>query len=230
MAKKDMKNDKKNSSSSADKKNKKEPKTSAISPETKYAVYAVICLTLALFFFLAAFNAAGVAGDFIYSLFTGLFGVGFFLVPILCVLLGISFIQTVRPNIGLTHTASSFLFLFSSLGLLDLTLSDNQGGLVGHAVAWPFIHLFAAYVSFIFLFVIMIASLFVLFDRRPNFRALFNFLKNVFTKKAVVTSKTQTAEEVEMLGAVEVETEDEPEEIAEVAETKPIVEENDAAI
>ena len=61
--------------------------------ETRHAVLAVVMLFLALFFILSLFGGAGVAGAFCYTLFTELFGIGYFLVPLIFVLLGISFIK-----------------------------------------------------------------------------------------------------------------------------------------
>ena len=187
MAKKDKEIvDQKNKKSSRDKKENKPRKpeqSGRFSDGTMHSVFAVIAFALALFFTLSAFHGAGPAGNFFYSIFSALFGYGYILVPMLCLLLGVSFIQSVRPDVGLAHTISSALFLISSLGLIDIASStQHHGGAIGMIAAYPFMKLFGTYVSIIFLGGILIISLIMLLDARPNLLAFFQSVREFFQK------------------------------------------------
>ena len=51
-------------------------------PETKKSVLSVVFFTFALILILSYFGGAGRAGSYIYSAFDGLFGIGYFIVPL----------------------------------------------------------------------------------------------------------------------------------------------------
>lgn len=154
--------------------------------ETKHAVLAVIMLFLALFFILSLFGGAGVAGNFIHTLFGKLFGVGYFLIPLIFVLLGISFIKSIRPNITLSHSLSSLLFLCSGLGIVTIASGGTGGGIVGTAVAYPFVKLFDIYAGILLLGALLIISLFIMFDARPELMPLVRRFAALFAKKKSV--------------------------------------------
>ena len=119
---------------------KKQESTSSLKTETRYSIYAVISFLVALFFVFASFQGAGVAGSVLYSFFKGLVGVGYIFLPIVSVLLGVSFIQSERPKMGLLHTISATLFLLSTLGLIDIASNtSHSGGLLGRIFAFPFL-------------------------------------------------------------------------------------------
>lgn len=154
-----------------------------IKEETKHAVLAVIMFALALFFILSPFGKAGVVGNFFYSIFMKLFGMGYFLAPVICGLLGVSFIRSVRPNVTFSHTVSSLLFLLSSLGIMDIATKGQNAGFIGRAVAIPFVKLFDVYTSILFLGALLIISLLVLFDAKPKLMPLFSRLGKIFGRK-----------------------------------------------
>ncbi|MFA6397927.1 MAG: DNA translocase FtsK 4TM domain-containing protein [Candidatus Paceibacterota bacterium] len=154
-----------------------------IKEETKHGIYTVISFVLGLFFVLAAFRVGGPAGEFFYKIFSSLFGIGYFLIPVIFFLLGTSFIQSTRPGVGRSHTISSLLFLFSGLGLLDISFGTNASGVVGKIVAYPFVKLFDVYASIIFLGAIFIISLLVMFDVKPQLIPVFKKFINLFRKK-----------------------------------------------
>ncbi len=170
-----------------------------IKEETKHGIYALISFVLALFFVLGAFHGAGRAGIFFYTLFHFLFGWGYALVPILFLLLGISFVRSIRPNVGWAHTISSLLFLFASLGLIDLSSGARHGGgYMGRIAAFPFIKLFDVYIGAVFLTAILLISLFILFDTRPALMPFLGKLISLFRsnkKVAVEGMEAAPAEE-----------------------------------
>ncbi|MBU0611869.1 DNA translocase FtsK 4TM domain-containing protein, partial [Patescibacteria group bacterium] len=147
--------------------------------ETKHGIWAVIFFVLALFLFMSAFDIAGKAGKFAYEIFYFLLGYGYLLLPVLFVLLGSSFVKSERPNIGLTRTISGVAFLLSSLGLIDIASTEHAGGFLGKILSTPFVALFDIYVSIIFLGAILIISIIVMFDKKPE---LVPFLKYIWAK------------------------------------------------
>lgn len=185
MAKKNTQTKKDDAESSkvrGSKNNQIEPKESFLKDETRHGIYALITFVLVLFFTLAALKKAGVVGSYTYKGLYSLFGYGYFLLPILGTILGISFLKPERPHLAKIHTASASLFFLTSLGLLDIA-SKQSAGYIGSFVSWPFIKLFDVYVSVIFLSAILVGSLFVLFDRRPHITPLIEWIKNKLHKK-----------------------------------------------
>lgn len=140
----------------------------SLSDKTKNTVYAIISFVFALFFILSAFHSAGPAGNATRVALIYLFGVGFALVPFVALLLGFSFMKAERPNIGLSHTISSGLFLLSGFSLIDIIAGNGNGGVIGHAVAWPFLKLFDTAASIIILSGIFLVSIIILFDAFPS--------------------------------------------------------------
>jgi len=184
----------------------------SLGSETKNGIFSVISFVLALFFILSAFDKAGVAGRLFFDIFSYLFGIGYYLLPIISILLGISFLKALRPNIGLWHVISSIFILLASLGIIDI-FKTGEGGTVGTWASWPFIKLFDVYTSVLFLVAILIISLSVLYDKRPNIeflrtvlwnflRGVIGWLKNLFQRHAEEISND--AEEAELQESKEV--------------------------
>lgn len=192
--------------------------------ETKYSVFAVIAFIFSLFFILSAFGSAGPAGRGVYSVFSLLFGVGYFLLPVLLLFFGISLIQNGRPNIAFTQTIGSLLFLFSGLGLIDLS-AEGRGGYVGTITSYPFIQLFGTGVSAIFLVGILIISFLILFNTTLAPGVLFAWFKNLWarlTHKKVVESGEELMPEV-IVSITPEEEVFEAEPIPEEVEPEPVV-------
>ncbi len=186
--------------------NKNKIETSRLKTETKHGIWAVVFFVLALFLFMAAFSAAGVAGKFFYRILYYLLGVGYVLLPTLFLLLGSSFLKSNVPNIGATRTISSLLFLLSGLGIIDIASGTHAGGFLGKIFSIPLVALFDMYASLIFLGALLIISLLVMYDTKPE---LYNFFKNIlnlFKNKQVEEVQNNDADDTEE----EEETEEEP--------------------
>lgn len=152
--------------------------------ETRYTIYAIFAFVAAIFFILAAFKSGGIAGHFFYHIFHDvLFGIGYILLPVVLILLGISFSRTNRPSIGALHLISAGLFLFSSLGIIDIIAGNQSAGFIGEAASYPFRQLLDTKTAIIFLFAIFLISVLILFDTKPNFTALWVFIKGIFKRK-----------------------------------------------
>ncbi|MFA6301079.1 MAG: DNA translocase FtsK 4TM domain-containing protein [Candidatus Paceibacterota bacterium] len=166
--------------------------------ETKHGIIAVVFFVLAIFFLMAYFEIAGKAGVFVYEKLYLLLGVGYVLLPSLFILLGISFIKSEVPDIGWTRTASGIMFLLSSLGMIDNASDTHAGGFLGRVLSTPLVSLFDIYASQVFLGAILIISILVMFDVKPN---LLPFLKKIwsfFAKKKEAPLSLNEAEVAEV--------------------------------
>lgn len=154
--------------------------------ETKHGIWAIVFFVLALILFMSAFDIAGRAGKLIYNIFEYLLGIGYILLPILFILLGLSFVKSEKPNIGFTRTISSLMFLLSSLGIIDIVSeSKHAGGFLGKILPIPFVYFFDVLASVILLGAILIISLLVMFDARPALIPFFKKLLSLFKKKSI---------------------------------------------
>jgi len=175
--------------------------TNKLKTETKHGIFAIIFFVFALFFFMSAFSIAGPAGKSVYKIFYYLFGFGYALLPILCILLGSSFIKSERINIGWTRTISSIMFLFSGLGIIAISSNSEHhyGGLFGKIISEPLVALFDVYASIFFLGAILIISILVMFDTKPM---LISFFKKLWVwlrrKKSVEENEEEIIEDEEM--------------------------------
>ncbi len=182
-----------------------------IKDETRHTVFAVVFFVLAVFFVMAGFKGAGPAGSGVFRALSALFGIGYALAPILCVLLGMSFARSVRPNVGFTNTLGSALFLIGSLGLVDVaTGASHRGGIIGQFAAMPFLSLFGTYGSILFLGGILVIGIVVLFDTKPNIMSFGARIRAFFTRSQTEGVEDDDEEEYEEEEIAEEEEEDEP--------------------
>jgi DNA segregation ATPase FtsK/SpoIIIE, S-DNA-T family len=173
--------------------------------ETKHGIKAVIFFVLALFFLMAYFDLAGMAGEIAYEKLHYLLGVGYVLLPTLFALLGSSFVKADGPNFGLARVASSIMFLLSGLGIIDVLVGANAGGLLGRILSIPFMALFDFYASIVFLSAILLISILIMFDAKLE---LVPFLKKIW---ALIYRKKEVAQ---LENNVEEDTEEEELEVA----------------
>ena len=183
--------------------NDKGDKKVGLKTQTKHGIIAVVFFVLALFLLMSMsmFDIAGVAGKTIYEFLNYLLGYGYILLPALFVLLGVSFIKSEVPDIGWTRTVSAIMFLLSSLSIIDIAsgTGNHAGGLFGEILSKPFVSFFDVYASIVFLGAILIISILIMFDTKPNVREMWNWLSSLFKKKEKVVSATlNEAEEAEV--------------------------------
>ncbi|OHA58978.1 MAG: hypothetical protein A2571_01210 [Candidatus Vogelbacteria bacterium RIFOXYD1_FULL_44_32] len=135
--------------------------------ETKQGILAVIFIACGIFFLLASLAKAGLAGKYAYQGLDYLFGAGFFLIPVIFIVVGISFLKTVRPNF-ISHRLLGGLLLFtSSLGLVNVVLaSEKTGGVIGNLISFPLLKFFDFYSSLVILSTVALIGIFIMFDTR----------------------------------------------------------------
>ena len=135
---------------------------SYLKDETIQGILALVFFVIGIFLLIGGFGKSGPVGNVLYNFFEGLFGYGYWLLPILFFILSVSFFNSLKKHLALTHSIGGFLFFASSLSLLNIF--TEKGGLLGGVISKPLISLFDLYVSVILLFVLIIISFLVMFD------------------------------------------------------------------
>lgn len=171
----------------ARKKNKKESKKeeekdssglmSSLREETIEGITAVGFILLALILLLAAFGKAGFVGEKVFDFLTLLFGIGYYLLPIILFVLGASFLAQLRENLAIPKMIGSVLFFVSGLGLVSLLFT--KGGLIGGLISGPLVKLFDFWVTLFVLLAVIVVSVLIVFDASLKV----SFIKNIFDRK-----------------------------------------------
>lgn len=161
-----------------------------LADEIRHTVFAIIFFVLGIALSSAPFGKAGLVGQTLYGGLDYLFGVGYFILPTLFFLLSISLFRSTRPHIGTTSTVGAFLFLFSSLGLINIFSGNDAAGVIGWMISTPLIALFDAYIAVILLLSFLLISFIVMFNTRPNFSSL------LFWRKREDDAQEEVEEEV----------------------------------
>ena len=136
--------------------------------ETLQGIIAVLFFVLATFFTLSGFGHGGKVGVWSYDFLEHLFGYGYWLLPILFLILCISFFNSLKKKLALTHSIGGLLFFCSTLALLNIATSTagfgGKGGILGNLISSPLLSLFDLYASVIILLAFSVISLLIMFD------------------------------------------------------------------
>lgn len=143
-----------------------------LAKDTIYAVLSIVFFAISLFFILAAFDVVGIVGTHLFSGLSKLLGLGYYLLPIVFFLVGMSYFNSQKTNLALTNVLGSVLFCLSGLGLIEI-MGDTLGGLVGGWIEHPLYALFDTAGSVVFLLALFAISLLILSNTHPitTFRA-----------------------------------------------------------
>ncbi|MES2059911.1 MAG: DNA translocase FtsK 4TM domain-containing protein [Patescibacteria group bacterium] len=146
-------------------KEKRTPATRSgrLKDETLQSIIAIVLFFLALIFLLASIDKAGAVGRGVYGAFQKLFGVGYYLIPLLFAILGISFFQNLEQRFSYIKIIFGGLFFFSALGIISIA-RESSGGIVGYAMVRPLVSLFDVDASVMLLLAMIAISLLVIFD------------------------------------------------------------------
>ncbi len=151
------------------------PKNPSLKDETAASVLIIVFFVLGIFFLLAAFEKGGVVGRETYNILGYLLGVGYFILPILSFVLGVSFFKSLKPTFVWTRIVGSILFLCSGLGMTNILFTD-RGGIIGNLISSPLVRLFDVYASLVFLVAIFSISLLIILDTKLT-KEMFFFWK-----------------------------------------------------
>lgn len=172
-------------------KKRKQPKLqffADLREETIHAILSVAFFVTALFLTIAAFGSAGVGGKLVYDGLSFLLGIGYYVVPVLLVLLGVSFFRGQKSQLGILKLAGSGVFFVSALGLIDVLL-PTRGGIFGKLISSPLISLVDVYAAILILAALLVVSFIVIFDAQLDISI--GKFTNLFGRKSEVEEEAQ---------------------------------------
>ncbi len=191
----------------AKEKNKKKKKDfdedeveSGLKEDTIRAIISVVMFVAAAFFILAALDLGGLAGSYSYEWLSRLFGGGYFLIPLVFIMVGITLLRSLENSFNKIHVAGAFLFFVAGVSLAGLLSENgNGGGLIGEWIASPMEWLFDFYASLIILTALIVISIFIMFNTSFRIEHL-SRMKNWLKKPAVKERSEEMEEEEEEVG------------------------------
>lgn len=132
--------------------------------ETKNSIWAVVCLAAAIFLTLTVAGRAGIAGVYVYSLISFLFGKALFLAPVLFLFAAVSFLISLRPSILRSTLVGGVLVFLSGLALADIIFGGKTGGIVGFSISFPFLKLIDFWASLILFWAFLVIGMLIMFN------------------------------------------------------------------
>lgn len=183
------------------KKNKKEDEgfLSALKKETFEGITAIIFIIISIFLFLSPAGKAGVIGDLTYKGLEWLFGIGYYLIPAILLILGVSFIKSLSHNMAWPKLVGALLMFITGLGLIDLLISE--GGIVGWVINYPLINLLGVTMAYVVHVGVLIIAILIIFDlslKTPHLLSWFGRNKNADSDGTEYDENTEELSEEEM--------------------------------
>lgn len=168
-----------------------------LSDEIRHTIIAVVFFVLGIALSFAPFGKAGLVGGALWSGFSYLLGLGYFVLPTLFFILGISLFRSTQPRLAATSTVGAFLFLFSALGLVNIFSGDDSGGIFGWIVSAPLTALFDTYLAVTLLLAVFAISFMIIFNARPRISSLFFWRKKYEEPEEEISDEKIRGAEIE---------------------------------
>lgn len=156
------------------KKKKRESALSSIKEETLETIWAILFLVIALLLLLATFGQGGFVGEKTTVFLTFLFGIGFYLIPVVLIILGVSFLREIKNNFATPKVIASFLLFISGLSFIQIVF--ESGGLAGELLAKPMLYLFGYWASIVIALALILISLVFVLETSIKFSSIRAFL------------------------------------------------------
>jgi len=184
-----------------------------IREETLETIWAITFFIIAIFLVLIAFGGNsttsenGNVGRAIFHAFKYLFGIGYYLLPLILTVLGISFLKEIKKNLATPKIIASVVLFVSGLVFVSLiSIQDNfsSGGVIGSLVAKPLVSMFDFWVSLVLTVgVILISAILVLeakiklpsFKKEEGEEGIVDDKKKVFKEEENVKTNIPVEEE-----------------------------------
>jgi DNA segregation ATPase FtsK/SpoIIIE, S-DNA-T family len=147
----------------------------ALKKETFEGISAIVFILVAIFLLMSPFGRGGFMGDHAYRILSWLFGIGYYLIPIILVTLGISFIKSLSHNLALPKIVGGLLLMLAGLGLIDLLVS--KGGIVGAFINEPLLKLFGPWMVGIGHVAVLLIGTLIIFDLSLRFSFIQSWLE-----------------------------------------------------
>ena len=186
--------------------------------ETKKSVWAIIFGGIAAILLLARFKGAGPAGNFFYDVFEALFGVGYYLLPLIFLMMTASFLLLEQRKVYIIAFIGAGLFVLSGLGLIDIVFPD-KGGIIGAGVG-SLENLFGYAGALVIVIAGLIISVLIIFNKPLKIRKK-KEEKEEDGEDEDLKKAVEKAEKSGQVEAVAPATEEKGAEVIEVKEHKP---------
>lgn len=169
-----------------------------LSEHVSREIFGIFFLGFGVLNFLAIQNNAGSFGVFWNTNFlTPLFGIGSYIAPIICLIIGLSLLLTDKVQYAAGRVVGVAALILSSLGLIQLSApmdtffesSKEFGGYIGFSVDFLFFLLFGETATAIMMSILAITSLLLIFN--ISFRELFGFFRESATPEKTVRVKPE---------------------------------------
>ncbi len=116
--------------------------------ETQRHILGIVSFVLVLLFTLSYFNRAGIAGQFLFTSFDWLIGKTIFILPLLFLLIGLSFFSAGYKEVLRPSLLAIITVVIGVSGILErLSPGVREGGWLGHILTWPLLKLFGLWVT-----------------------------------------------------------------------------------
>ncbi|MDP3996661.1 MAG: DNA translocase FtsK 4TM domain-containing protein [bacterium] len=132
---------------------------------TLQAIVTVVFFVAGIFLILSAFDKAGIVGSHTYSFLSKLLGIGYFLLPLVLFMMGVSFWTYIKEGFPLVKIGGGTLFLLAGLGITNIAF-EKGGGAVGNIISLPLLNFFDIYATVVILTAVFLISLLVIFETR----------------------------------------------------------------
>jgi DNA segregation ATPase FtsK/SpoIIIE, S-DNA-T family len=175
---------------------------SSLKKETLEAVISIIFVVVGIFLIFAAFNNAGFLGRLTFDKFSFLFGIGYYILPLILLFLGITSLSSLQDHKTSFKSIGGIVIFISCLGILDLLFKES-GGFIGKIISNPIKSLFGFWMSLIVLIAVLLIFILILF----NLSIKFDF-KKIFRR-----DEDQNKEDIEIKGLEENTKDNDEEEI-----------------
>ncbi len=149
----------------------KKPILENLEKETRNGIWSVVFFVLAVFFLIAKAGKAGMVGNGVSSVTTNLLGVGFYLVPLVLILVASAFIKPLTQELKRIRLFGGVLFFLSGLTLIGV-FNIEKGGIIGGKLATWLQLLFDFWGSVIVLCALLIIAVIVMFEAKISFEQL----------------------------------------------------------
>jgi S-DNA-T family DNA segregation ATPase FtsK/SpoIIIE len=156
--------------------------TRYLSRETSVSIAGISAIVFSIILLLSAFSSGGRIGGLLFRLFSYLFGIGYYLLPVALIMLAVSLFRFREKDFRVPQTLGSALFFISSLSLVNLVF-PTKGGIVGDLISKPLVVLFDFYASLIILIALIVISFLVVFDKAIKLDLIYLWNK-IFKKDA----------------------------------------------
>jgi S-DNA-T family DNA segregation ATPase FtsK/SpoIIIE len=191
--------------------------------ETKQGILTVVFFVLAAIFVLAPLSRAGLVGSELYLVFSKLFGIGYYLIPIFFLSLSISFFRSEEQDFTKLKVFGGIFFFVSGLGIIDALFL--KGGLVGSFISTPLLRLFSFDAALIILFALLIVSCLVLFETKLTVESLL-----FWKKKGKAEKESKEMKNLRVISGTEAMNNNDDEDEKETPKEKPKKEEKQKPI